>query len=79
MVATKDMAGRVLLVQGSGDHDIFEVVEVTEAVARVRSPFLFEVGEELILKIDQKELVARVVGHSGPADAKITELELVPV
>ena len=68
----------MLLVQGSGAHDVFEVVELTETVARVRSAFLFEVGEELTLKIDQKELIGRVVGHSGPADAKVTELELVP-
>ena len=72
------MAGRVLLVQGSSDHDVFEVVELTDAVAKVRTPFLFEVGEELTVKIDQKERLARVVGHSGPADAKITDLELVP-
>jgi hypothetical protein len=72
------MAGRVLLVQGSSDHDVFEVVELTDVGAKVRTAFLFEVGEELSVKIDQKELVARVVGHSGPADAKITELELVP-
>jgi hypothetical protein len=72
------MAGRVLLVQGSADHDVFEVVELTDVAAKVRTAFLFEVGEELTVKIDQKELVARVVGHSGPADAKITELELVP-
>lgn len=72
------MAGRVLLVQGSSDHDVFEVVEVTDAAAKVRSPFLFEVGEVFTVKIDHKELVARVVGHSGPADAKVTELELVP-
>ena len=76
------MSGRVLLVEGSGVHDIFEVVELTDSVARVRSPFLFEIGEELKVKVERngvsKELGARVVSHQGPADAKVTKLELVP-
>jgi hypothetical protein len=76
------MSGRVLLVEGSGVHDIFEVVELTDTVARVRSPYLFEIGEELKVKVERnsvsKEHVARVVAHRGPADAKVTELELSP-
>jgi len=75
------MAGRVLLVEAGRDHDVFEVVELTDTVARVRSPLLFEVGEELKVRIDNNgtttETVVRVRAHTGPADAKITELELV--
>jgi len=63
-------------------HDVFEVIELTDAVAKVRSPFLFEIGEELKLKIDRDgatvDVVARVIAHAGPADAKVTELELAP-
>ncbi|HUS32748.1 MAG TPA: hypothetical protein VMZ53_29810 [Kofleriaceae bacterium] len=72
---------KLVLVEGSGVHDIFDVVELTETLARVRSPFLFEIGEELKVEVERdgvtKELVARVVSHSGPGDAKVTELELV--
>ena len=74
------MSGRVLLVRGSAVHDIFEVVELTEAAARVRSPFLFEIGEELTIRVEEngtsKDAAARVGSHTGPADAEITELEL---
>lgn len=78
------MSGRVLLVEGSGVHDIFEVVELTDSRARVRSPYLFEIGEQLRVKVERnsvsKDHVARVVAHAtqGPADSKVTELELLP-
>jgi hypothetical protein len=76
------MSGRVLLVEGSGVHDVFEVVELTDTHARVRSPYLFEIGEELKVKVERnsvsKEHLARVVAHQGSADAKVTELELTP-
>lgn len=75
------MGGRVLLLEAGRDHDVFEVVELTDAVARVRSPLLFEVGEELKVRIENDgkttESLVRVRAHTGPADAKITELELV--
>ncbi|HSD87891.1 MAG TPA: hypothetical protein VLB44_10275 [Kofleriaceae bacterium] len=71
----------MLLVEAGRDHDVFEVVELTDGVARVRSPFLFEVGEELKVRIENNgtttETVVRVRAHTGQADAKITELELV--
>jgi len=81
VVAESFMSGRVLLVEGPGVHDIFDVVELTDAVARVRSPFLFEIGEQLKLKVERNgttnEVLARVVSHAGPVDAKVTELELL--
>ncbi len=58
---------------------MFDLVEVTDGLVRARSPFLFEIGEEIKLRIEQngtsREVVARVRGHVGGED-KITELEL---
>jgi hypothetical protein len=73
---------RVLLLDNGTPHDIFEVVEVTDALIRARSPYLFEIGEELKLRIENgdsvKEAVARVRAHVGaPGADKVTELELV--
>ncbi len=60
--------------------DVFEVISVTEDLVRARSPYLFEVGEELSLRIEHdgvvSEATARVRAHLGPDDAKITELDL---
>ena len=64
---------RVVLVEGGTTHDVFEVVEVKDGVVRARSPYLFEIGEELRLQIDEKEAPARVRAHVG----EITELELL--
>ncbi len=64
---------RVVLVEGGTTHDVFEVVEVVEGLVRARSPFLFEIGEELKLQIDDKEAAARVRAHVGD----VTELELL--
>ena len=72
--------GRVLLVDGGKTHDVFEVLELAEGSARVRTAFLFELGEDLRLRIEDAggtfEVAARVVAHTGPADDKTTELEL---
>ena len=71
---------RVLLVDGNQAHDVFEVLELGEGSARVRTAFLFELGEDMKLRIEEAagtfEVAARVVAHTGPADDKITELEL---
>jgi hypothetical protein len=73
-------APRVLVVDGEMSHDVFEVLELTEELARVRSPYLFEVGEELSVRVEHdgktSEMLARVRAHVGPADARVTELEL---
>ncbi|HEY5950440.1 MAG TPA: hypothetical protein VIV40_33345 [Kofleriaceae bacterium] len=70
----------VLLVDAGQAHDVFDVVEVTDAVLRVRTAFLFELGEEMRVRIEQDgktfEAPARVTGHVGTGDDKITELEL---
>jgi hypothetical protein len=69
-------SARVWLVDDTGAHDVFEVEAVTEGLVRARSPFLFEVGEELRLRIEQggttTDATARVRGHVGG----VTELEL---
>ena len=74
------MSARVVLLEGGSEHDVFELVELTEGVARVRTAFLFDVGEELKLRVDRDGTVTDTVGrvrtHTGPADARITELEL---
>jgi len=71
---------RVQLVDGGHTHDVFELVELTDGLARVRTAYLFELGEELKLRIDEGagafEVPARVLAHVGPGDEKITELEL---
>ena len=75
------MSGRVLVIDGNRSHDVFDVLGIADGIARVRSPLLFEVGEEQNVRIEQDgavtETTVRVRGHVGPADARITELELL--
>ena len=62
-------------------HEVFDVVRHAGNLVTVRSAFLFELGEELQLRVVQHgtttDLVARVRGHAGPDDARTTELELL--
>jgi hypothetical protein len=71
---------RLLVQDGDGAHDVFDVLAVSATVIRVRSPFLFEVGEQLRVRLEHdgsaSERVARVRAHLGPADAPVTELEI---
>jgi hypothetical protein len=71
---------RVLLVDAGLTHDVFEVVEVGDALVRVRTAFLFELGEEMKVRIEHDgatfEAVARVLAHTGNGGDKVTELEL---
>lgn len=71
---------RVLVLDGGGAHEVFDVLALADGIARVRSPFLFEVGEELAVRIEVDgrvtETTARVRAHVGPEDARITELAL---
>ncbi len=61
-------------------HEVFDVLAIADGIARVRSPYLFEIGEELTVRIEQEgqvsEALARVRAHVGPEDARITELEI---
>lgn len=68
------------MVDGEAGCDVFEVVDISDRVIRVRSPFLFEIGEELTVRIERdgriSEATVRVRAHTGPDDARITELEV---
>ncbi|MDQ3364276.1 MAG: hypothetical protein M3680_02455 [Myxococcota bacterium] len=70
----------MLILDDGKLHEVFDVVDIAGDLARVRSPFLFEVGEELTVRIEDNgaisEAQARVRAHGGPADMRITELEL---
>ena len=74
-------AQAVLVVEGGAAYDVFEVIELTADAARVRAPYLFEIGEELPVRVERDgvsvEIVARVRAHIGPPDAPIIELELL--
>ncbi len=76
------MSGGVALLVVDGDqaHDVFEVLGITDGIARVRSPLMFEIGEELAVRVEQDgsstEMIARVRAHVGPIDGRVTELEL---
>jgi hypothetical protein len=73
-------APRVLVLDSNQVHDVFDVLGTVDSVVRVRSPYLFEIGEELAIRIEQDGMVsdatARVRAHVGPDDARITELEI---
>jgi hypothetical protein len=72
---------RVLLLDADRSHDVFDLVELTETTARVRTAFLYEIGEEMRLQIQAdgktSEALARVRAHTGSADDTVTELELI--
>jgi hypothetical protein len=71
---------RLLVLDGGQPHEVFDVLALADGIARVRSPFLFEVGEELTVRIEAdgriSEATARVRAHVGPEEARITELEI---
>jgi hypothetical protein len=71
---------RVLLVEDEGIFEVFDVLGLADGVLRVRTAYLFEVGEELRVKIEQDgevtEAAARVRAHLGSDEAKVTELEI---
>lgn len=69
-----------MVVDGDAQHEVFEVVAAVSDVIRARAAFLFELGEELSVRILQdgrvSDAIARVRAHTGPDDARITELEI---
>jgi len=68
---------------GPDHHDVFEVIEISGDCdrIRVRSLLLFELGEQLRIVVERDghsfEATARVRAHTGPLEARITELEIV--
>jgi len=77
--ATSTPSPRVLLVDEDRLCDVFEVVAIDDAVITARSPFLFELGEELRIRSERdgdiREVTARVRAHVGSPVS--TELELI--
>ena len=77
--AKGQLSPRVLLVDGGETVDVFELIELGETTARVRTPYLVEIGEELKLQVERDgraiAMTARVRGHTDE-EAPITELEL---
>lgn len=74
---------RLLVVAGGPPPaavEVFEVLDAAGELLRVRSAFLFEVGESLRVRIEQDgtstDAIARVRAHLGPDDARVTELEI---
>ncbi len=79
-LSSEASAPRLLVLDGGAAHDVFDMLGASSDIIRVRSAFLFEVGEELTVRIEQdgsvSDAVARVRAHLGPDDARITELEI---
>lgn len=79
-LSSESPAPRLLVLDGGAAHEVFDVLGVSSNLIRVRSAFLFEVGEELAVRLEVdgtvSDAVARVRSHLGPDDARITELEL---
>ena len=70
---------RVLVIEDGESYDVLEVLDADDTLVLARLPFLFEVGEELRLRIEQdgkvREAVVRVRSY-GSAD-RVTELEVM--
>ncbi len=71
---------RVLVLDGEAMHEVFEVLGISGNVIRARSAYLFELGEELSVRIEHDgrvlDATARVRAHTGTDDTRITELEI---
>jgi hypothetical protein len=80
-LSSESASPRLLVLDGDGAHEVFDVLGMSSQLIRVRSAFLFEVGEELTVRIELDgtvtEAIARVRAHLGPDDAPITELEIM--
>ena len=68
------------MLEGETPHEVFDVLAITSNIIQVRSAFLFELGEELSVRIEQdgnvSDATVRVRAHLGPDEARITELEI---
>ena len=79
--AERVAAPRILVLADDRAHEVFDVLGLDGPIAQVRTPFLFEVGEELAVRIEDAggvfEAQVRVRAHTGPAHARVTELEIL--
>ena len=73
---------RVEVLDGDRALDIFDVQSVDTDIIRVKTSLLFEIGEELSLRLadgdSTRDVFVRVRAHVGPSDARVTELEILP-
>src|SRR3954469_2102531 len=71
---------RLLVLDGDAPHEVFDLLSITGSVIRARSALLFEVGEELSVRVEGGgsvwEATARVVAHTGVGAERVTELEI---
>ena len=71
---------RLFVLEGETAHEVFDVLETSSNVIQVRSAFLFEIGEEFGVRIEQdgstSDATARVRTHIGTGDERVTELEI---
>lgn|SRR5688500_2677990 len=79
-VSSDASSSRLLVLDGEVAHDILDLLVIADEVIRVRSALLFEVGEELNLRIEQDgsawDTTGRVRAHVGTGPERITELEI---
>jgi len=68
------------VLDGETPHEVFDVLGIAGNVIQVRTAFLFELGEELTVRIEQdgtvSDATARVRAYLGPNYSRITELEI---
>jgi pyruvate kinase len=75
-VTSAVVAGRVLLLDDGKLHDVFEVVELTDDRVRARAAYLFEIGEEMRVRIERDGTVREATAHVRAHSGGITELAL---
>jgi hypothetical protein len=73
---------RITVLGGNGtSYDVFEVVSFDERQLMVRGPLLFEVGEQLRLKLERdgtvQEVAARVEAHAIDGADVVTRIAVV--
>ena len=60
-------------VDGRTPYGMFEVVELTASTARLRSPLLLELGEQVALRLTRGERVVDVSGRVAAIDRAVAE------
>ncbi|MGE0868652.1 MAG: hypothetical protein AB7P03_08825 [Kofleriaceae bacterium] len=71
---------RLLIVDNGQSHEVFEVISIDGDLVRVRSAFLFEIGEELTVQLERDgsicDAIAQVHSHVVTDGRTTTELTL---
>src|SRR5262245_959730 len=70
--------GVAVVAGGGAAYDMFDVVAVDGAGARVRGPILLEISEEVAVRVSRNgatvDVRARVAGHERGAGGAVTQL-----